>query len=222
MPIAPVSWSSSAQDEEKDGDAVDARPCSRCRENDRRPARARASRPAARGACSTWLLIRCSRSPLAARRRLSSLHSLYCISRMKCPLRMIITRSQRPTSSGQVGGDQQHRAALPRELLDGGVDGHLGADVHAARRLVQDEHPRLAGKPLGQEDLLLVAAGEVADGARRVGRVDRELADEALDRGLARAPWRRPRPATAGRRSPRGCCRPRRAGGRGPRSCGPR
>ena len=95
---------------------------------------------------------------------------------MKCPFRMIITRSQRPTSSGQVRGDEEDGAALPRELLDGSVDGHLGADIHAARRLVEDEDLGLARQPLGEEDLLLVAAREVADRAGRVGRVDRELA----------------------------------------------
>ena len=40
------------------------------------------------------------------------------------------------------------------------VDLELGADVDAARRLVEDEDRRLGHQPLGEHDLLLVAAGE--------------------------------------------------------------
>ena len=43
------------------------------------------------------------------------------------------------------------------------VDLGLGADVDAARRLVEDQHPRAHGQPLAEHDLLLVAAREVDD-----------------------------------------------------------
>ena len=43
------------------------------------------------------------------------------------------------------------------------VDLGLGADVDAAGRLVEDEHPGAHRQPLAEHDLLLVAAGEVDD-----------------------------------------------------------
>src|SRR5258708_7580480 len=44
----------------------------------------------------------------------------------------------------------------------------LRADVHAARRLIHDEHVALAREPLGQRDLLLVAAAQ--SGNQRIHR----------------------------------------------------
>src|SRR4030042_4872148 len=38
----------------------------------------------------------------------------------------------------QVRGDQQDRTALAGELLDGGVDRHLGPDLDAPRRLAAE------------------------------------------------------------------------------------
>ena len=52
------------------------------------------------------------------------------------------------------------RAAARRQLVDERVDLRLGADVDAARRLVEDQDPALRRQPLGQHDLLLVAAGQ--------------------------------------------------------------
>ena len=67
---------------------------------------------------------------------------------------------------GQLGGDHQHRDALGGQLGQQPVHLGLGADVDAAGRLVDDQHPRAGGQPLGEHDLLLVAAGQRAD---RVG-----------------------------------------------------
>ena len=63
---------------------------------------------------------------------------------------------------GQVGGDDDDALALRRQLPEQRVDFVLGADVDAARRLVEDQHLGLAEEPLGEDDLLLVAAGEIA------------------------------------------------------------
>ena len=54
--------------------------------------------------------------------------------------------------------------ALPSrgEVVEKPVDLALGADVDAARRLVEDQDVGVAREPLGDDDLLLVAAGEVA------------------------------------------------------------
>ena len=43
------------------------------------------------------------------------------------------------------------------------VNGALGADVHAAGRLVEQQHVRVAMQPAGQQALLLVAAAELGN-----------------------------------------------------------
>ena len=48
------------------------------------------------------------------------------------------------------------------QLVDDRVDLVLGADIDAARRLVEDQHLGVGEQPLRQHHLLLVAAGEVA------------------------------------------------------------
>ena len=60
------------------------------------------------------------------------------------------------------------------ELADHGVDLGLGADVDAARRLVEDEQRGLGVEPLAQHHLLLVAAGELGDRQVDRGRADRQ------------------------------------------------
>ena len=57
-----------------------------------------------------------------------------------------------------LGGDEQHGRALGDQLVDDLVDLVLGADVDAARRLVEDEDRRSAQQPFGDHHLLLVAA----------------------------------------------------------------
>ena len=55
-----------------------------------------------------------------------------------------------------------------RELLDLG----LGANVDAARRLIQDQRLRIAGQPARQQHLLLVSAAEMSDRLLGVWRRD--------------------------------------------------
>ncbi len=50
----------------------------------------------------------------------------------------------------------------------------MGADVDAARRLVEDEEARLGREPAGEDRLLLVAAGQEADRLFDVGGADVE------------------------------------------------
>ena len=47
------------------------------------------------------------------------------------------------------------------ELGDDRVDFVFGADIDAARRLVEDQHLGAGEQPLRQHHLLLIAAGEV-------------------------------------------------------------
>src|SRR3954447_15288418 len=63
----------------------------------------------------------------------------------------------------QLGGDHQPRRALAGELAQQAVDLGLGAAVDAAGRLVDDQQLRVRRQPLGEHDLLLVAARQRAD-----------------------------------------------------------
>ena len=72
-----------------------------------------------------------------------------------------------PQDLGQLGGDHDDGAALGGQLLDQGVDLGLGADVDAARRLVEQQDLRTRGDPAADDRLLLVAAGEAAGSAGR-------------------------------------------------------
>ena len=64
---------------------------------------------------------------------------------------------------GQFGRDHDDGQALGDELGHEAVHGGLGADVDALGRLVEDDDLRLRRQPFGDDDLLLVAAGQRAD-----------------------------------------------------------
>ena len=66
-----------------------------------------------------------------------------------------------------VGRIEEDRRARIGELAQELVHLLLGADVDAARRIVEEDDARAAHQPFGDDDLLLVAAGERAD--RHVG-----------------------------------------------------
>ena len=136
------------------------------------------------------------------------------------PSRMTTIRSLIPISSGS--SEEIISTAAPARAssrISSWMAG-LGADVDAAGRLVEEQHPRRDGQPLGQDDLLLVAAGQEADlllearghAARRPGE---QLGP--CRRGAARGQRRRERArARAGR------CRAPTGRAPGPRPCGPR
>ena len=60
----------------------------------------------------------------------------------------------------QLRAHHHDRQPLARQRAHQVVDLLLGADVDAAGRLVEQEHPRPGGQPLADDHLLLVAAGE--------------------------------------------------------------
>ena len=88
---------------------------------------------------------------------------------------------------GEIGTHHEHGCAVVGQLPDQAVDLDLGADIDPTRRLVEDDHVGLTAEPLGQHDLLLVAAAEVAriapdvrwPEAGFVGEMLRELGDLA-------------------------------------------
>ena len=85
------------------------------------------------------------------------------------PSCMTATRSETPITSSM--SDEIISTATPAvgEPAHQAIDFGLGADVDAARRLVEDDDLGLHGQPLGEHDLLLVAARERAGALRDVG-----------------------------------------------------
>ena len=91
-----------------------------------------------------------------------------------------------------LGRQHQHGDAAVAQRLDDADHVFLGADIHAARRLRQDQHLGQMGQPLGQRHLLLVAARQRTQrdaGARRpdLQILDVRLGDLSLDLGLQAA-----------------------------------
>src|SRR5688500_3140941 len=75
-----------------------------------------------------------------------------------------------------LGGDDDDALPLLRQARDDGVDLELGADIDAARRLVQDQDLRSGEQPLAEHHLLLVAAGTVHRLLEHAGAADVEVA----------------------------------------------
>ena len=96
---------------------------------------------------------------------------------------------------GDLAGDHHDRDPAVGQGADQRVDLRARADVDAAGRLVEQQHPAVAQQPAGQHDLLLVAAGQGADDAGHVGRPDVE--------GLAPASRAAARSAPPARKPPR-------------------
>src|SRR6201994_2783635 len=62
------------------------------------------------------------------------------------------------------------------------MDLGLGADVDAARRLVEDPELRIVGEPLAEHNLLLIAAGQPACDLVDPTRLDAETRNAPLHR----------------------------------------
>ena len=88
---------------------------------------------------------------------------------------------------GQVAGIEQDRVALGGEVAHQLEDLALGADVDAARRVVEQQDARLGEQHLAEDHLLLVAARQRAGRLLRARRLDAQEVDHLLDqRRLAR------------------------------------
>ena len=128
----------------------------------------------------------------------------------------------------RTSGRSLEMRMIPRpgrgQLGDDPVDLDLGADVDAARRLVEDQHPRLRRQPLGEHDLLLVAARQRADQLVDAGHPDVELLACTRRRrsrsvgGVGRAAAGRAAAGSAGSRSGRSRSRAPGPPGGGPRA----
>jgi len=78
---------------------------------------------------------------------------------------------------GKITRDHEYGFPGYGELVDEAVDVLLGTDVDAARGFVEEEDVGVVAKEAGEGDLLLVAAGEIADALARAGGADAEAGD---------------------------------------------
>ena len=84
------------------------------------------------------------------------------------PSAITSTRVARRPDLGEVGRARRRSPGRSPRAADGLDDLGLRRHVHAARRLVQQQHARAAHDGARDDDLLLVAAAQRADTARRV------------------------------------------------------
>ena len=114
--------------------------------------------PAARSCVAVSIMRATSRVWVAARITFSGVASSRGMSAVRRPSQTTRTRSAMPRTSGS--SEEIIRIAMPLagQLGEQPVHLGLGADVDAAGGLVDDQQPRLGGQPLGDDDLLLVAA----------------------------------------------------------------
>src|ERR1700733_3023979 len=77
--------------------------------------------------------------------------------------------------------DQKDCGSLVCETAQQLMNVGLCLDVDADRGLVDDEDPDARGEPFGDADLLLVAAGEIADDLRERRRAHFQLGDDRRD-----------------------------------------
>ena len=83
----------------------------------------------------------------------------------------------------RLGSDQENGDALVAQLLDDRQHFILGADIHAAGRLVEDHDGWLLGQPFGQHHFLLVAAAQRPGMEQRLGRAHPHFIDLAAGNG---------------------------------------
>ena len=85
-----------------------------------------------------------------------------------------------------VGRIEDDRRALVGETPEQLIEFLLGADVDAARRIVEKDDARVAHQPFGDHHLLLVAAGQRADRDIQPGRADAEQLDHLVEQPVFR------------------------------------
>ena len=91
------------------------------------------------------------------------------VTRPSC---ITMMRSLMPSTSGISDEIMITATPCPASCDDEPVDLRLGADIDAARRLVEDEDLRIGQQPAADQHLLLVAAGKVLDPLLHVRRLD--------------------------------------------------
>ena len=79
------------------------------------------------------------------------------------PSRSTMTVSAPSTTSSSSEEMSSDRHPLRGELADERLDLRLGADVDPARRIVEEQDARVQAQHAREQDLLLVAPGQLAD-----------------------------------------------------------
>ena len=87
-----------------------------------------------------------------------------------------------PMTSGSSEEIEEDRQAFARQFAHELVHRRLRADVDALGRLVENEDARVRSEPFADDDLLLVAAGQLAQRLLPVRRLDREARAECSRR----------------------------------------
>ncbi len=88
----------------------------------------------------------------------------------------------------EIAGAHQNTAAAFGEIADQGVNLRLGGNVNALRRLIKQKHADLAREPFGDDDLLLIAAGQHRGPHARLARPDIEQLHQLPDQSVAFGP----------------------------------
>src|SRR5205823_2319311 len=84
-----------------------------------------------------------------------------------------------PKDLRKLARNHQDRYALPHQPAHQRVDFRLRAHVDATRRFVQDENARAGSEPLGDDNLLLIAAREALHFLLDAGGAHAELVHQA-------------------------------------------
>ena len=104
------------------------------------------------------------------------------------PLRNTSTREQKPTSSSISLDMIDDRLASRREIPQMRIEIGLGADVDAARRIVEDQDVRAQREGAADQHFLLVAAAERGDLVAAIAHADRQFLALPLERARQRGP----------------------------------
>ena len=100
------------------------------------------------------------------------------------PLDMTMMRWATDEALADLGGRVDDGEAALRALGEQPEHLGLGADVDAARGLVEEDDRGVGRQHLADDDLLLVAAGERADHRAAAGGLDGDVPDRAVDQLL--------------------------------------
>src|SRR5690606_37605826 len=123
---------------------------------------------------------------IASHHPLDEIHGLGLVAgvRIEATLDLAVAHHENRVAQGdrllQRVGEQHDGHALRALLAHEGVDVFLRAHVESAGGVVEDEHLEVGRvEPLGQHDLLLVAATQVADVGALIGGADAQALDPA-------------------------------------------
>ena len=143
-----------------------------------------------------------ARSPTAS---CSTFCSLNCARSRKPLMRALMHHGDAVADADDlfhVAGDHQDGDARSASVAHQRVDLALGADIDAARRLIEDDDARVHRQPFGQHDLLLIAARKRSGPRRDAGRADVQRCRSAARRcAIFAFRLRRCRPSSIARRS---------------------